>query len=260
VNIYEPDLPLYPEVRTRLNLSPGARQNLIAHLKRVFAYDWKDLSATGWFGEGWLERAVDGAPEAFDRAFDTWRFLYRAAREMRERGHRLAESRQKEERERGERIREEAERQIRLLLQRDVAKEEGDFYPYRYLASEEFLPGYNLMALPVRAYVPRGDGEFISRPRHLAISEFAPGSVIYHEGGKWMPEALYVPPGGLRGRLSKVWICRECGHLASEEKEQCPGCRAPLAKQGGSGPGSGPGRGADQEAGADHRQRGGALP
>ena len=232
VNINEPDLPLYPEVRTRLNLSPGAGRNLIAHLKRVFAYDWKNLSATGWFGEGWLERAVDGALEAFDRAFDTWRFLYRAAREMRERGHRLAESRQKEERERGERIREEAERQIRLLLQRDVAKEEGDFYPYRYLASEEFLPGYNLMALPVRAYVPRGDGEFISRPRHLAISEFAPGSVIYHEGGKWMPEALYVPPGGLRGRLSKVWICRECGHLASGEKEQCPGCCAPLAKKG----------------------------
>jgi very-short-patch-repair endonuclease len=232
VNINEPDLPLYPEVRTRLNLSPGAKRNLIAHLKRVFAYDWKDLSATGWFGEGWLERAVDGAPEAFDRAFDTWRFLYRAAREMRERGHRLAESRQKEERERGERIREEAERQIRLLLQRDVAKEEGDFYPYRYLASEEFLPGYNLMALPVRAYVPRSNGEFISRPRHLAISEFAPGSVIYHEGGKWVSWALYVPPGGLKGYLSKVWICGECGHLASEEKEQCPGCRAPLANKG----------------------------
>jgi hypothetical protein len=29
-----------------------------------------------------------------------------------------------------------------------------------------------------------------------------------------------------------VWICRECGHLASEEKEQCPGCRAPLANKG----------------------------
>jgi len=232
VNIHDPDLALHPEVRARLALSPESRRNLVAHLKRVFAYDWEVLSGTGWFGEGWLERAVDGAPEAFDRAFDTWRYLYRAAKEMRERGHRLAESRLKEEREKGGRMREEAERQIRLLLQRDVAKEEGDFYPYRYLASEEFLPGYNLMALPVRAYVPRGEGEFISRPRHLAISEFAPRAVIYHEGGKWTPWALYAPPGGLRGRLSRVWVCRECRHLASEEKELCPGCGAPLGKRG----------------------------
>lgn len=32
----------------------------------------------------------------------------------------------------------------------NVTREEGDFYPYRYLASEELLPGYNFPALPVR--------------------------------------------------------------------------------------------------------------
>ena len=32
-----------------------------------------------------------------------------------------------------------------------TAREESDFYPYRYLASEGFLPGYNFPALPVRA-------------------------------------------------------------------------------------------------------------
>jgi len=232
VNTEDPNLALYPEVRDRLELPPEAKERLVAHLKRVFAYDWERLSDTAWFGEAWLKRTVDEAPEAFDRAFDTWRFLFRAAKEMRERGHKLVESRRKEERERGESMRQEAERQLNLLLQQDVAKEEGDFYPYRYLASEEFLPGYNLMALPVRAYVPRGEGEFISRPRHLAISEFAPGSVIYHEGGKWTPWALYAPPGGLKGRLSKVWVCKECGHLASEEKELCPGCGTPLATGG----------------------------
>jgi len=232
LDITKEDLPLYPEVRERLRLTPKGQEALLTHLRKVFAYDWERLSDTGWFGETWLRRTVEEAPLAFDRALDTWRFLFRAAREMRERGHWLVDSRVREERERGEAMRREAERQLNLLLQRDVAREEGDFYPYRYLASEEFLPGYNLMALPVRAYVPRGEGEYLHRPRDVAITEFAPGNVVYHEGGKWTPVALYAPPGGLRSRLAQVWVCTACRHLAQREKEVCPGCGASLAERG----------------------------
>jgi hypothetical protein len=60
---------------------------------------------------------------------------------------------------------EEALRQLNLLRQISTNREESDFYSYRYLASEGFLPGYNFPALPVRAWVPRDDGEFIPRPR-----------------------------------------------------------------------------------------------
>ena len=66
----------------------------------------------------------------------------------------------------------EAMRQRNLLLQTNVSREESDFYPYRYLASEGFLPDYNFPALPVRAWVPREEGEFINRPRFLALREF----------------------------------------------------------------------------------------
>lgn len=87
---------------------------------------------------------------------------------------------------------------LNLLLQVNVAREEGDFYPYRYLASEGFLPGYNFPALPVRAWVPRGqDGDFIARPRFLAIREFAPHNFFYHEGGQWESVAFTAPPGAL---------------------------------------------------------------
>ena len=81
------------------------------------------------------------------------------------------------------------------LASRTLAEEEGDFYPYRYLASEGFLPGYNFPALPVRAWVPRGDGEFISRPRFLALREFAPENILYHEGAKWEVSQLPVAAG-----------------------------------------------------------------
>src|ERR1039458_6810284 len=63
-----------------------------------------------------------------------------------------------------------ANRQLNLL-RNDIGSaggtERSEFYPYRYFASEGFLPGYNFTRLPLRVFVPAGDstGEFISRPR-----------------------------------------------------------------------------------------------
>ncbi|WP_038045148.1 DEAD/DEAH box helicase [Thermus caliditerrae] len=226
LDLAQEGLPLFEEVRAGLSLSPEGEEALLARLRRVFAHDWEALSqGAPWFSEGWLKEVLRRAPERFDRAFDTWRELYGAALEARARGDRLRLlGRTPEEREAGERMRREAERQIDLLLQRGVAKEEGDFYPYRYLASEEFLPGYNLMALPVRAFVPRGEGEFVNRPRQLALTELAPGNVLYHEGGKWVPERLMGGPGGLEARLREYRLCRVCGHVAEPEASRCPGC------------------------------------
>ena len=56
-----------------------------------------------------------------------------------------------------------------------------DFYSYRYLASEGFLPGYSFPRLPLAAYIParRGgkvDGDYLQRPRFVAISEFGPNA------------------------------------------------------------------------------------
>jgi very-short-patch-repair endonuclease len=67
---------------------------------------------------------------------------------------------------------------------------EGDFYSYRYFAAEGFLPGYNFPRLPLSAYVPgrrqrKSRDEFVSRPRFLAISEFGPRALIYHEGARY---------------------------------------------------------------------------
>ena len=115
-------------------------------------------------------------------------------------------------------------RQRNLLLQIDTTREEGDFYPYRYLASEAFLPGYNFPALPVRAWVPRDEGEFISRPRFLALREFAPGNILYHEGSKWEVVSFQAPPGGLDSRRRRVRLCRTCGAYGAPDLDLCSNC------------------------------------
>jgi hypothetical protein len=96
--------------------------------------------------------------------------------------------------------------------------------PSIYLASEGFLPGYNFPALPVRAWVPRDDGEFIARPRFLALREFGPNNIIYHEGAKWEIVSFQSPPGGLEERRSQKRFCGVCGSFSETTLDCCPDC------------------------------------
>ena len=76
---------------------------------------------------------------------------------------------------------------------------QGDFYPYRYFASEGFLPGYSFPRLPLAAFIPaerktrNGQGDYVQRPRFLAISEFGPGAFIYHEGARYEVNRVSLP-------------------------------------------------------------------
>lgn len=218
-------LPLKEAVLPQLKLSDRALGNLRERLDKIFSYDRQEFEGVGWFSKGWLEQILQEAPIAFDRAFDRWRELYRAASAQLHEAQGLMWKSDKKEQDEGRRLQEEAIRQRNLLLQQDVAREEGDFYPYRYLASEGFLPGYNFPALPVRAWVPRrGRGEFIARPRFLAIREFGPQNVVYHEGAKWEVTKFQAPPGGLAQRCIRKKLCQHCSAFSEVEDDVCAIC------------------------------------
>ncbi len=218
-------LPLRENAAGQIQLTEAARHEVVARMRQILAGDGGVLSAAGWFSEAWLNDALAEAPRRFDAAFDRWRELYRAAtRQLVEAQNALVRARRPDEQQDAVRRQQEALRQRNLLLQIDTSREESDFYPYRYLASEGFLPGYNFPALPVRAWVPRDQGEFIPRPRLLALREFAPGNILYHEGGKWESVAFQSPPGGLDERRSQKRLCRTCGAFCEAELDLCPAC------------------------------------
>ena len=220
-----PELPLRENAKAQINLGPAALGELRSRLKRMLQADREDLEGSGWFTDEWLERVLEEAPREFDRAFDRWRELYRSANSFQEQAFaEMRTARTTEEQEKAYRKMREAQRQLNLLLQVDVAREEGDFYPYRYLATEGFLPGYNFPALPVRAWVPRGEGEFIPRPRFLAIREFAPHNLVYHEGAKWQVVSFQSPPGGLEERCIQKRLCHTCGAFCAPHIDRCPVC------------------------------------
>jgi hypothetical protein len=126
------------------------------------------------------------------------------------------------------------------LLERGTSSSGSDFYTYRYLATEGFLPGYNFPRLPLYAYVPSigggpgGRAAYLQRARFLAIAEFGPRSLIYHEGRAFRVYRAKLPAGVRTedgGKLSTatLFICDTCGAVHQDEPERCHACGASIA-------------------------------
>ncbi|MBX5493896.1 MAG: DEAD/DEAH box helicase [Bryobacteraceae bacterium] len=229
LDLQREDLPLKENVKAQIQLSEARLAECIAEGRRILDLCSADLADAAWYRPDWLEDTIRHAANAFDRAFDRWRQLFQAAtKQLRDAQQQeataldpkvQAEARQKVE---------EAKRQRNLLTNIGTTRQESDFYPYRYLASEGFLPGYNFPRLPIRVYIPREEGEFISRARFLAITEFGPGNLIYHEGAKYQLHRFWVPPGGLGSRRAQAKLCSVCGYYNASTDDRCSGCKTVL--------------------------------
>lgn len=224
--------------------------------RRVMADVAKELTpvAAPWFGEKYVERVVANASQAFDRALDRWRNLFDATRAQMDMADEIVKSHTASpyERENARRRYMDAARQYSVLMKTGNTQN-SDFYTYRYLASQGFLPGYNFPRLPLMAWIPaRGgsnvgddEGTMVSRPRFLAISEFGPRSLIYHEGrtyrvvrAKLNVSAQDHVSSHTELATVSARICSSCGygHLGQEGKTEpaanvCENCGTALTDQ-----------------------------
>ncbi|MBB6119496.1 protein kinase domain-containing protein [Nocardiopsis algeriensis] len=236
----DPALPLADTVQQAVD-APAAQRRALAAAGEVFADVLPLLRDMAWWDDSWLERVVRNAPHNFDRAFDRWRGLLRAALlDQYEQNRRVLDhSLTERDRRTAARRRGEAETQITLLKNesQDSKSLLSDFNPYRYLASEGFLPGYSFPRLPLAAYIPTrrsrvDDGDFLQRPRFVAIREFGPGALIYHEGARYQVTRVQLPPDS-SGDLTTTSACRcdNCGyhHETKDNLDRCELCDHPLS-------------------------------
>ena len=194
------------------------------------------LKESSWLTNEWIEQVVEDAPGEFDRAFDRWRELYRQADRAYDGAAREAKRPyvSADERRNAERRLFDAQREM-ALLRNERTSDESDFYSYRYLAGEGFLPGYNFPQLPVRAFVSHeSDLYSISRERSIGLSEFGPGNTIYYEGRKHRISGVTLPIEGVEQALRKVRCCQRCGYLfpdANSDTEICEECGSRLDQE-----------------------------
>ena len=153
-----------------------------------------------WYTKDWIDKQIDNYAHDFDKALDRWRALYRQAQTMIEEANLIIKDRIYGEnsiekidahvkQRRGENLRD-----LLLGVNQGRNKEENEFYPYRYFASEGFLPGYNFTRLPLRVMLQyRSDEvEYLSRPKSLALYEFGPQNIIYNNGGKFRVTGMSI--------------------------------------------------------------------
>ena len=244
----ERDLPLYVSISESLSkpeISPLAADRI----KKVLALMKSELNAEDapWFkGADILVEDITGsAVKRFDEAFDRWRELFRSAARQRDQSRRTMDTHNLPQRERdaAKSLHKQAIDQLDLL-QRGSDSSASDFYTYRYLATEAFLPGYNFPRLPLTAFIPgSGDrntkGAYLQRPRFLALSEFGPRSLVYHEGRAYRVTAAQISTRGDSNTGSilntdTATICRSCGgahfhsDLTDRGRSHCSACEAPL--------------------------------
>jgi superfamily II DNA/RNA helicase len=244
LDLSQATLPVQQEIATVLG-DPEIAARASAHMERILHSIDPELTpeAAPWA----IDRAAfaaatsAGAMERFSRAFDRWRQLYDGARTQLIEANRKSEAHGISAAERREAKAQQAQANEQLaLLERGSNSGGSDFYTYRYLATEGFLPGYNFPRLPLYAFVPAVAGggtkaAYLQRARFLAIAEFGPGSLIYHEGRAYRVYKAKLPAGVRNqegGRLvtGTIYVCDECGAgHEQDEPERCHACGAPIS-------------------------------
>lgn len=241
LEVDQPKYPVNPDLMAAFSdpdLPARARAAAHAVLDPLVA----EVAGATWWSLSWLDDVIDSASTRFTEACDRWRALDQTARTEMDTAYKMASdaSLAKRERQNAEVRQTEARRQRDLLLNEMDSFGQGDFYPYRYFASEGFLPGYSFPRLPLAAYVPgqRGGGAtWLQRPRFLALREFGPNALVYHEGARYQVFRVNLPRGdGEEGKgstvaLTEARVCSHCGyhHERQVGTDVCDGCGRPLA-------------------------------
>ena len=246
INIEDESLSVKEDIKNALS-DPRVTQSAISLGRSVLSQVKNDLNDQPWFNNNYVETVMRQAAKDFDESFNSWRGLYKATLQQIDLAHnagRKAGTSSKEQAIISRRYLE-AMRQKALLEKTTLSSTNNDFYIYRYLASQAFLPGYNFPAMPMLAWVPdvtntEDRGTVLSRSRFLGLSEFGPRNVIYHRGHIYRIDRLKInvqDGGATAGTLlptQSVVVCPHCGyaHILNEESvyNQCENCSSPLSQ------------------------------
>ena len=233
VDMNAKDLPLTQTSRDGLQLTPKSFdtiRNAFTRTIKDFANELEERGDT-WYSDSWVTTSLQNLAEHLDKSLERWRVLHASAKSTLTKATQKIEngtlSASSPEYKDLTRLQNQSTRQLNLLTNDMGGRSNNlsEFYPYRYLASEAFLPGYNFTRLPLRIFIPtdKSSGEFISRPRAVALREFGPLNIIYHNGRKFRVDQLIVQDA--EEAIIDAKISTKAGYfLVGEQKtlEICP--------------------------------------
>lgn len=258
VNILDtslPDAPVLEEIREVLQ-NPAViekalpvAQSLVNDLISNFEYIPNEPEFDWLRDPHFCEHCLKDAWRLFDESFANWRELYFGTIEQMNACNKITTASAgftQSERDAAQRRYTDAYHQNRLLIkgkdEKNKVSSNNELYSYRYLASQGFMPGYDFPRLPLLAWIPGRNGDPdttkpLSRPRFLALSEFGPLSLIYHQGTTYEVHKIKLSSKhnlvGKKLPVSKIQVCAQCGHSvfvdpAGVSLDVCEHCHAEL--------------------------------
>jgi hypothetical protein len=225
-----PDLPIVNTVKEKLKITPGAAREVKGIFLRLMEQLVENQKGKPeWLNSEWVDIQLANAHLRFENSLDRWRKLYKAAiQQLDEAQAIIRDPRYKEgskEKREAFRAEKQAVRQ-RALLCNDIGSRKNDlseFYPYRYFAAQGFLPGYNFTRLPIRTFIEIGDsGEYISRSRFIALREYGPQNMIYHNGARYKVNQLLISDA--ERNLKKAKVAAKSGYIMMNGEYNCEIC------------------------------------
>ncbi|MGC9320561.1 MAG: helicase-related protein, partial [Armatimonadota bacterium] len=150
---------------------------IVAAVEEAFAEEIASGGGFAWFDRAFIEGQVRGFVEALDDAMDRWRDEYA----------RLDAEREAINRKLGQESVDPNLNRRRVVIESKLeAMRDGqrDWYLYRYLGGEGFLPGY---AFPPQAVALAFDDREheMARDPDIALTEYAPGNFVYYGGERY---------------------------------------------------------------------------
>ncbi|MBN1542605.1 DEAD/DEAH box helicase [candidate division KSB1 bacterium] len=218
-------------VREKLENGISNRHKVVKAFESILNNLGQTMVLPDWMNVNWVDSHVQGIVPRFERTLQRWIRLVEAAEKQLEEARRVIDGglykNHSQEMREALRNQQQAITQRALLLNPLQYGGTSEFYPYRYLASEGFLPGYNFTRLPIRTFVEIGDsGDYISRPRFIALSEFGPRNMIYYSGNRYQVRQILVQD--LANNLTKAKVSTTCGYILMGEEYNNNVC--PLTK------------------------------
>jgi very-short-patch-repair endonuclease len=194
--------------------------DVVAAVEEAFAAELNAEDGFVWFDRAFITAQVRGFVQMLDDAMDRWRTEYRRLRDERAAINRTLGD---------EHVDRSLDRRRIVIESKLEAMREGqrDWYLYRYLGGEGFLPGY---AFPPQATALALDDQEdeMARDPDIALTEYAPGNFVYYRGERY--EITHARPrrrrvGGSTGPaeteldLEPVRICPACQRAYVGEAE-----------------------------------------
>lgn len=214
--------PLYEDLATTFRETVASRHSDIK--KAVVDAFTEEMAAFEWFTSDFVVQDINLFVDGLDGAFNRWRIDYeRLGREHDELSGTLKDVHASGQ----------SSLRLKIIAEKRERMRDGksDFYTYRYLGMEGFLPNYAFPRKSTTVTFYDNERE-LNRDPVIALREYAPGNSIYYRGNRYVVTYARPRTVGNLPDFNFLLACPKCGatYLGEEntKRTNCQNCTESL--------------------------------